>query len=147
MAQFKFRLASLHRLREVERDQRRRELAEAAAAVETLARRIAAIDEALRSIAAERATRPGTVDAAALSAADRYAAELRGKRKCRQEEHGAATALVTRRRESLLAADREVRTLERLRDKQRARFVDDQQRREQHALDEAGRIAGFHEAV
>jgi flagellar export protein FliJ len=46
-------------------------------------------------------------------------------------------AMVTLKREELLTADRNVRSLEKLREQQQEAFLADQQRREQRELDEA----------
>ncbi len=67
---------------------------------------------------------------------ERYANAQRTERaQCEQKRTALAEQIVLQR-EALLAADREVRSLERLREEQQAAFQADQQRREQRELDD-----------
>ena len=136
MSKFTFRLETMLRLCVARRDGRRVELAETLARAQLVEHQIAAVDGKLRAPQQAQTAPPGPVDVDRLLASDRYGAALRAD-KLRCAQHRAVLAAeIAQRRDTLLAVDREVRTLERLREKQRARFQADHQRREQRELDE-----------
>jgi flagellar export protein FliJ len=123
MKPFRFRLATLLKLREQARDERRNQLAEAFRAEQTLAEHRAAVQaeaEGLRTdygnIAHEKAInvdrlldnyRYQLILASQLANIDVQAQKLAGE--------------IDRRRQALVAADRDVRVLEQLREAQQAR--------------------------
>lgn len=142
MAKFKFRLATLLRLREATRDQRRTELAEAYRVDDVLQQRIEHADQELLALRTQcrRAAAPGAVDIDQLVAAQRYELVLRAQQKQLGSQREQVAAEIERRRQMLVEANRDVRVLEKLRDKQAKRYRREEERREIKRLDEvAGR--------
>jgi len=138
MARFRFRLATLLRLREAVRDQRREELAEAYRVDELLATQLARVAEQLDSLGEQcrRAAGPGQVDVDRLLEAQRYELALRARQRQLQQQRRNVAEEIERRRETLAEADREVRVLEKLRKRQAARHQYEENRREIKLLDE-----------
>lgn len=142
MATFKFRLATLLRLREETRDQRRAELAEAYHADDLLRQQIQEADEAISELLDQcrKAAGPGVVDIDRLVAAGRYELTLRAQQKELAGQRERVVAEIQRRRQTLVEANREVRVLEKLREKQARRYREKENRLEVKRLDEvAGR--------
>jgi flagellar protein FliJ len=139
MPTFQFRLATLLRLREAARDERRNLLTEALRAEELVVQRIAELDGELAALRAQRlhAARPGaTVDVDSLNDTARYEMILKLERQSADQQRQAVAAEAEKRREALVAADREVRVLERLRETQLERHRQEEGRREFQRLDE-----------
>ncbi|MEE8452617.1 MAG: flagellar export protein FliJ [Thermoguttaceae bacterium] len=138
MAKFKFRLATLLRLREATRDQRRAELAEAYHADDVLQQQIRDIDEALIDLLDQcrEAAGPGVIDIDRLVAAGRYELTLRVRQKELAGQRERVTAEVERRRQALVEANREVRVLEKLRENQAKRHREEESRQEIKRMDE-----------
>jgi flagellar export protein FliJ len=142
MTPFRFRLEALLRIRRSARDEGRRHLAQALDAQSTLERNVHAVDQELLALKerARQAARPGAVDLDHLIQAQRYEATLGGQRRLFAQQQQQLTAEIERRREALLAADRQVRVLEHLRDRQHQCHHAQHLRREAKELDElAGR--------
>ena len=142
MAKFKFRLATLLRLREATRDQRRTELAEAYRVDDVLQQRIEQMDRELVALRTQcrQAAAPGAIDIDQLVAAQRYELVLRAQRKQVSGQREQVAAEIERRRQVLVEANRDVRVLEKLREKQAKRHRQEENRREIKRLDEvAGR--------
>jgi len=142
MARFKFRLATLLRLREETRDQRRTELAEAYRVDDVLKQRIEHADRELVGLRAHcrQAAGPGALDIDQLVAAQRYELVIRAQRKELIGQREQVTNEIERRRRLLVEANRDVRVLEKLREKQAKRHRQEEYRREIKYLDElAGR--------
>jgi len=142
MAKFKFRMATLLRLREETRDRRRAELAEAYHADDLLRQKIEETDATLAELLAEcrKAAGPGVVDIDRLVAAGRYELTLRAQRKELDGQRERVAEEIERRRQTLVEANREVRVLEKLHGKQAERHREEEARREVKQLDEvAGR--------
>lgn len=142
MSKFKFRLATLLRLRETARDQRRSQLAEAYEAEEILRqhqRRVGdQVDELMRQC--REVSGPGELNLDRLLNARRYEVTLRLEQQDLSQKHQAVLAEVERRREALVAANRAVRVLELLRDRQREQHLEEERIRQIKELDEvAGR--------
>jgi flagellar export protein FliJ len=139
MAKFKFRLATLLRLREATRDERRSQLAQAhqaEAILEAKRRQIAAeIDQLRRQ--SRQACAPGPLDLDRLLEARRHGLLLQSLDRQTAKELEAVRAEVQRRRQAAVDANRQVRVLEGLREKLLARHRQEQGRREIRALDEA----------
>jgi flagellar FliJ protein len=137
-----FRLSTLLRLRLEARDERRAELAKALRAEEMLHQRQDALNrEAGALLTRARAlAAPGEVDLDALIQNQRYGLLLKTQSAQLAEQLAQVVAEVARRRAVLVEADREVRILEKLREKQAAaeRLADE--RREQKLLDERGTL-------
>lgn len=142
MTAFRFRLQTLLRLREGERRQRQLELAQAREAERILLDQIATLEyetgEVQNRVRAAQA--PGAVLVDAILELQRYTIQLRAQVRLGQERLEQVRAEVERRRTIVMEADRQVRTLEKLRDKQAATFAADVLRREQAVLDELGTI-------
>jgi flagellar protein FliJ len=138
MSVFRFRLTTLLRLREARRDERRGQLAEAQQAEQLILNRVAEIERELVELQRRTcdAARPGTVDVDRLAEAARYEMFLKVERESADQQRQTVTAEVARRRDALVAADREVRVLEKLRDAQHERHREDQTRQEVKQLDE-----------
>jgi flagellar FliJ protein len=144
MNPYRFRLATLLKLRAQDRDQRRTEHAQALEAERILlqqkqdivAERLAMLD------AARTAKQPGTANVDALQEVQRYSLLLQARLAGLEKQLEQVAAEVERRRQAVVEADRNVKTLEKLREKQIAaydRTVDAGERKE---LDELA-IGGF----
>jgi flagellar export protein FliJ len=89
---------------------------------------------------ARQAARPGAVDLDHLIQAQRYETTLSGQLRLFAQQQQQLAQEIMRRQEALVAADRQVRVLEHLRDRQQQRHEEQQLRREAKELDEfAGR--------
>jgi len=138
MPSFQFRLATLLRLREAARDERRAHLAEAQRAEQLVVDRIEAIVRELVEVQRRSlvAARPGPLDVDRLADAARYEMILKVERQSADQQRQAVAIEVEHRREAPMAADREVRVLEKLRETQHDRFRDEEARAEAKRLDE-----------
>ena len=146
MAKFKFRLATLLKLREATRDERQAELAEAYRADDILGERLGQIHGELNAmlIGCREAASPGTVNIDLLIESQRYEVTLRIYEKQTLEQRKRLAVEIERRREALLAANREVRVLEKLREHQIERHREEENRKDIKRLDE---VAGQRAAV
>lgn len=149
MSKFQFRLATLVKLREAARDERRAALAEAQRALDLLDQRLAGnrqeqveLKQLCKSV-----TTPGQVNVDRLLDAQRYEAVLLAEAQRLTQQQATIAAECERRREALVAADREVKTLEKLRDKQLARWQQAADRTEQKQFDEIASRRAAVEAV
>lgn len=138
MAKFQFRLATLLRLRESVRDERRNQLAQAMHADQLLLERIGSLDEELGSLrTAVRAGASGNaINLDRLLDAERYELVIKAERSAVQAQRETLKAELDRRREALVAADRDVRVLERLREVQSDRHRYEEEYRDARNLDE-----------
>lgn len=142
MSKFKFRLATLLRLRETARDQRRSQLAEAYEAEEILRQHQKHVGDQIDDLMRQcrEVSGPGELNLDHLLNARRYEVTLRLEQQDLSEKHKAVLAEVERRREALVAANRDVRVLELLRDRQREQHLEEERIRQIKELDEvAGR--------
>jgi len=151
MTKFHFRLATLLRLGESVRDERRGQLAEAYRADELLEQRQDTLTQELEAIRASSREdmAPGPVDLDRIVEAQRYELALRAQQRHFAQQREVVGAEIERRREALLAANREVRVLEKLRGRQEERHRQDEARRAARQLDEiatARAAAGREEA-
>ena len=139
MPKFHFRLATLLRLRETARDERRVQLAEAQQADVDLQHRLARLDAEQQQLQHEcrAAAGPGAVDLSRLVEAQQYASALRAQAEELTRQRQTLAAEIDRRRQSLLEADRDVRTLEKLRENQSQAHRQQEDRQEGKRLDEA----------
>jgi flagellar protein FliJ len=141
MAVFHFRMTTLLRLRETDRDERRLELSEALRAEDILREQMDIIHaewEWLKS-RCRKAAGPGAVDVDHLLEAQRYELTLRAQEQRLTEQHARLMEEIERRRAALVAADREVKILEKLREHQAERHRREEERLAIKQLDE---IAG-----
>ncbi len=129
MSRRPFRLTTLKRLREAERDRRRGELADALAAdalllerIERLGREADAWRQQTRHAAA------GTVDVDQWAQANRYRWLMRAQQQQLQEQRKKLEGEIERRRQALVEADRELKVVEKL----------------EQRHDEAERLAALH---
>lgn len=138
MGKFKFRLATLLQIRCQLRDQRRGQLAEAYEAENQLRKRTEDVNQDLQQLDDEyrRAGGAGSVDIDRLLAAQRYEIVLRSQRQQLREQADMLAVEIERRRLALVEADRDVRVLEKLREKQLRRHREEEGRREIKRLDE-----------
>ena len=143
MRQFRFRLATLLRLREATRDERRSQLAEAYLAEQKLNERKAeVVAEAaeLRRRYGQAAT-VGALDVDQLLDSHRYEMVLAAQLKFIADQYAKLAVEIEKRRQALVAADREVRVLEKLRENLRERHRQEEQHVEMKQIDEvAGRM-------
>jgi flagellar FliJ protein len=140
MSQFHFRLIILLKLRENERQERQVELAQALEAerimkdeVESIAAEIAAAKAQVRA-----ALSGGDIPVDSLLELQRYGLHLRVQSAVAAERLAHLRAEVERRRQRLVEANRQVRMLEKLREKQAEAFAFEQLRLEQKVFDEIG---------
>jgi flagellar export protein FliJ len=138
MAKFKFRLTTLLKIREATRDERQAELAEAYRADDILVERLRQISGEFGALLEEcrKAAGPGAVNIDRLLEAQRYEVMLRAYEKQTLEQRRRLAEEIERRREALLAANREVRVLEKLREHQLERHREEENRRDIKRLDE-----------
>ena len=141
---FQFRLTTLQKLREQTRDERRSDLAQAYEAERILRDRAKELQlefesnrERLRGLAQRRELQ---VDS--LTDARRYEALLNRSTAELQQQIADVAQEVERRRLALLEADREVKVLEKLRERQLTAYEAVQSKREDQRLDEAA-LRGF----
>lgn len=148
MSKFKFRLATLLRLRESARDQRRSQLAEAYEAEEVILAQRRQVNEAITDLMREcrEVAGPGELDLDRLLSARRFEVTLRAEHQDLTEKHEAIRAEVDRRRQALVAANRSVRVLELLRDRQLEQHREEQRRLQIKELDEVAGQIRFREA-
>lgn len=136
MAAFQFRLATLLRLREAVRDERRMQLAEVLGLAEQISERRQAVEAELRSALLFQTSATGPIDADRLLNATRYELVVRAELRQIELQEATVKTEAEKRREALVAADRDVRALERLRETQRERHREEEERRSAKELDE-----------
>ncbi|MGO8752374.1 MAG: flagellar export protein FliJ [Thermoguttaceae bacterium] len=139
MARFNFRLATLLRLREATRDERRQQLAKAFEAEEILRRQALQVDENLAALHAHarKISGPGHVNADSLLEAQRFELTLKAHKQQLGRQQEMVRAEIEQRRAALVEANREAQILERLRERQYQRYREEENRREIRVLDEA----------
>ncbi|HEX5472676.1 MAG TPA: hypothetical protein VFW73_12370 [Lacipirellulaceae bacterium] len=142
MAKYKFRLETLQKMREARRDQQRASLAEAYRAEQILAENraeLAAEEEVLRelqrAVASER-----YLNVSRLLEAQRYDLLLKAQSQELAKQAILLAAETERRRQMLVEADREVRALELLDERNRQAHARNEQRKETKRLDEAANV-------
>ena len=148
MARFQFRLKALLAVRKATRDERSVELANAQAEASQLKERRVVFERELGSqqelIRAE--TSPGRIEIDSLVTAHRYDLVLRQELSVLSEQEHMLSVEIERRREALVAADREVRVLEKLCERQHDQFREQQALVEMKQLDEVASQTSRHDA-
>ena len=141
---FRFRLETLLRLRIAERQERRAELAKALRAEEMLRadQTRLAVEQGEIAERARTLKSPGAANVDALLSAHRYEVVLAAKARQLAQQMIQIAAETERRRQVLLEADRQVRVLEKLRERQVAAATAEANRVETSQLDELA-IQGF----
>src|SRR5262245_43578510 len=121
MSPFHFRLGRVQFVRKNVREQRRLELLEVQQAEDQVASEIADLESELQSLHwhVRSAIAPGHLNIDDLHHTQRYEQSLRGQLHWAQSRHETLLAEVQRRREAVVEADRNVKVLERLEEKQR----------------------------
>jgi flagellar export protein FliJ len=132
-------MATLLRLREVTRDERRSLLAESHRADEELVGQLARLGVEQQRLRAEcrEAAAPGAVDVDRLVEAHRYVAGLQACESDLREQRQSLAVEIDRRRQSLVKADQDVQVLEKLQDRRRSSQRLEDERRQAKQLDEA----------
>jgi flagellar export protein FliJ len=128
MAKYRFRLESIQKIRELERDQHRARLADAFRAEDVLNEQDAELDDQLSQLAQwKRSAVEGTTyDINVLQAAARYEPVLKSQQQLLATQRQLLDQEIERRRQAVVESDRGVRALELL----------DGRRREEHRQDE-----------
>jgi flagellar FliJ protein len=143
MSAFRFRLETLLRLRMAERDQRRADLAKALRAEQVLLQDLRQVESEQTdiSVALRERSEPGAADVDALLRTNRYQLVLKSRHQHLQSQLTQVRAESERRRLALVEADRQVRVLEKLRERQQVAHRTRQQQLEVKQLDEVAAIA------
>jgi flagellar FliJ protein len=147
MAEIRFRLATVLKLRVATRDRRRAELAEAERTGQSLF-----LDEQLLAQQIEdnqrrlrEAAHPGLIDVNKIATGQQHHQLLAGQRQSIQRQRQQLEAEIEVRRQRLVEADSQVRALEILRQRGQDRVADQDLRQENHRLDEvSARCSGIH---
>ena len=146
MRKFQFRLASVARLREAVRDQRRGELADAVGVQNSLEQQIGRVDRDLVEARLLQTAPVGKVDVDRLLNGERYELLLQAERGSLVQQLTKVAVEVAKRREALVAADQDVKALEKLRASQHEDWRQQSEREISRELDEvAGRTAAGRE--
>jgi flagellar export protein FliJ len=140
MARYRFRLAALRRLREIRRDELRARLAEALRAQEILEEQAERLDEQLAAFVdlRRRLLRSGRPDVSQLLEAQRYAIALQTMQRTLRGQREQLATEVASRQLAATDAERDVRVLDKLEEKQRAAHRRAAETAEGRLLDEIG---------
>lgn len=140
----RFRLTAVLKLREQTRDERRRDLAQAFEAERILQSRLSAIQAELAELRdrTRDSSGHGTLDIESLLNARRYQMIIKSQISEVETQLRQVLAEVERRRAALVEADRDVKTLEKLQDRQAQQLAAAEMKREAKQLDEAA-VRGF----
>jgi len=138
MAKFRFRLATVQKLREAHRDEMRSKLAEAYQAQQLLDTQIGQVQaEADNLQAAHRIKlQSSSVDMNQLLDTQRYQAVLRAQITTMSAQSQLLAAEVEKRRHAVVQADQDVRVLEKLHERQLKSHQQDALREEAKVMDE-----------
>ncbi len=147
MTRFRFRLESLLRLATAQRNTRRQELAQALQAERIVQEQISRLQGELDRALRQRRPGIGVVDVDRLLDAAREQLLLAAQKQHLEQQLEQVRQEVRRRQQLLAEADRHVRLLERLRDKQRRRHQQQLLRQEQKLLDEIANGLNYREAM
>jgi flagellar FliJ protein len=140
---FHFRLQTLLRLHIAERDRRRADLAKALRAEQLLRNQQAALATEQREMS-ERGRKlklPGAANVDALLHTHRYEIVLATRLRQLAAQMAEVAAETERRRAAVVEADRQVRVLEKLRERQAAAYRKEEERREAKQFDELAILA------
>jgi flagellar FliJ protein len=138
MARFRFRLQTLRRIREMSRDELRVRLAEAFQAEQILAEQRAAVDAEAAALAAQRRQMmlDGALDVNRLLESQRYQLLLEAQSGTLAEQAAKLADEVELRRQAVVEADRQVRVLDKLRERRLRQHEQAQQAAEAKRMDE-----------
>jgi flagellar protein FliJ len=132
---FRFRLSRILRLRENLRDEHRQLLGAAQMTTDLIRDQIAALHHQIAESRRDNRTDARSLNIDRLLDADRFETNLVAQLHTAQEQHQLAEAEVDRHRQILIESDREVKTLEKLRQHQVMRHRLDDNRRQAKQLD------------
>lgn len=142
-----FRLQSVLKLRVAARDERRRALADALRAesivseqIESLTHELAAAREAARA-----ASTPGLIQVEQLLNFNRHELLIQANRRALTKQRERILEEVAVRRQALVEADRDVRALEKLRERQEREHLAWEDRQERAELDQVALMRSFAE--
>lgn len=138
MAKFKYRLQTLLKLRETNRDERRSELTQAQQADDILYDRQSTIEQQRHELleSTRDSIKPGPVNLDHLVNSQRHDVMLKTEELLITEQRQQVAQEIERRRAVLVEANRNVRVLELLKEKQLTRHRQEEQRQETKQLDE-----------
>jgi flagellar protein FliJ len=144
MAKFRFRLATLQKLREVHRDELRSKLAEAVQAQQILEEQSAQVAAEIANLESMRrkAVTSSSINVDSLLEAQRYQGVLIVQQTKMREQMRLLTAEVERRRAAVVEADRQVKVLEKLHERKLEEHRGERQRAETKVLDEVAARKG-----
>ncbi len=146
MPGFQFRLESLLKLRVADRDERRQQLAEAYTAKQILEERSRQLADELGDLKGQvrQASLPGQLNVDRLLVTHRYELMLLARSKQLEQQTQQISEEIERRRLALVEADRQVRVLEKLRERQ---WQDHQQRLQKMEIKQLDEVAQRRAAV
>ena len=138
MAKYRFRLATLRKVRESHRDELRGKLAEAFRAAQLLEEQQLAVAKEIVDLQdiQRRTTSSANTNVNALMESQRYQTVLRSQQSTLREQAKLLAAEVERRRQIVINADQQVRVLEKLDKRQRLQHELAQSRVEAREMDE-----------
>jgi flagellar FliJ protein len=138
MARFRFRLQTLRRLREMNRDELRVRLAEAFQAEQILSQQREALAAEAAALAATRRQlmNDGSMDVTRLLESQRYQLLLEAQGRTLADQAARLAEEVDVRRQAVVEADRQVRVLDKLRERREQQHLVAQQAAEAKRLDE-----------
>ena len=138
MTQFRFRLEPLLKLRLAERDHRREELANAYRADQVLQQRQESVHEEIVDTQrqSKECSAPGTIHVDRLLSTHRYELILHAELQQIHRQRQVIATEIERRRGALVEADRELRILEKLREKHSVDFAYREHKADIRLLDE-----------
>jgi len=138
MTRFKFRLQPLLMVRESTRDRFRVELAQALEALQMVELKQSELQQEQTELRASlhTAVLPGNLPVDRILALQRYQASLQLQQHSLEHQRKQVEQELEQRRQRLIEADREVRVLEKLKEKQQLRHAEDQIRRETQEMNE-----------
>jgi flagellar export protein FliJ len=139
MPEPRFRLATLLRLRESNRDECRARLAESQRTDQELLDQMTRLGMEQQRVQDEcrKAAGPGSVDVDRLVEAHRYAVSLRGREEELRQRRQTLALEIRQRRQALVKADQDVQVLEKLRDRRLERHRIEEERKAAKQIDEA----------
>ena len=148
MARFIFRLTALLRLRESRRDECRAALADAYRVDEVLGRQLEGLRQELDGLREFRRRKISSkaIDIDPLVEAQRYELVLRAQQQHVAQQRQTVAAQIELRRQALVEADREVRVLEKLRQRQAEQHRREEELREAKRLDEVATQQTFRQS-
>jgi len=136
---YRFRLEPILKLRELARDERRRELAQAYEAERILRQQV---DEMQREIEAtrqrtRRTAGEGSLNVEELINSRRYQLVVQSQVVSVESQIAVVLEEIERRRQALMESDRDVKVLQKLRERQREQYQQQESKRDGKDLDEA----------